>query len=186
MEALAERDMTADEARSCVESIKGSIGDVRSMLWELNDRKGWVALGYKSWRECVVKELGLTERRAYQLLTAAETDQVLNDSTKLPETHARELAPIAKKDPERAREIVTQLREEKGDAVTAKDIRERVQASATPDVTEPPEKPHYVSPLRDHAAEAEQVKQQVNRLKEAWNGAGDPARAQFLAWTRGL
>jgi len=105
--------MDAAEARQHVTWIKSALEDARSYLLELYEREGWRALGYDSWRACVQAEFGQSERYLYYQLEAAQTERVLMDgdgdlhkcATPIPESHLRALAPLAKADPEQAREV---------------------------------------------------------------------------------
>src|SRR5688572_16326181 len=88
--------MSAAEARACVDEIKSGIDNIGRKLLELKEREGWTALGYRSWRECAQAEFGFGQSRVYQLLAAAEVERNLSTivETELPESHARELAPL--------------------------------------------------------------------------------------------
>ena len=44
--------MGEQEARACVARIKAGLDDIRTAGLELEEREGWRALGYDSWREC--------------------------------------------------------------------------------------------------------------------------------------
>lgn len=97
--------MSTDEARSCVEQINAHINGARSLLLDLYERNGWEALGYSSWRECAIAEIGLSERRVYQLLDAAQVERnictVVQIGT-IPERHLRSLVLV---EPERQQEV---------------------------------------------------------------------------------
>ncbi len=54
--AIAIKPLAKDDARAFVESIKNRLGDIRKMLIELHDGRGFEALGYQSWDELVKKE----------------------------------------------------------------------------------------------------------------------------------
>jgi hypothetical protein len=51
--------------------IRQNMTDARSALVELYEGKGWQALGYDSWRECVATEFGEHQRTLYRHLEAA-------------------------------------------------------------------------------------------------------------------
>lgn len=128
--------MTRDEALSCVARIKANLEDVRALLFDLKERDGWRALGYQTWRECITHEFHMSRSRAHQLVNAHMVDRILagqdepgvhnvDISEQIPEAHARELAPIIQ-EPEAVRQIVAEVRDEKGDAATAAHVREKV------------------------------------------------------------
>ena len=48
--------MTAAQAQQCVEAIKNHAVSLRTLLVELDDRRGWEALGYSSMTACMVAE----------------------------------------------------------------------------------------------------------------------------------
>ena len=69
--------MTPLEARACVETIKAHLTSARALLLDFDDREGWRALGYASWREWAAAELGHSERHAYRELEAGRVEQTL-------------------------------------------------------------------------------------------------------------
>jgi len=46
--------MSRDEAQQCIARIAHHLEEARALLLELYERQGWRALGYDSWRTCVV------------------------------------------------------------------------------------------------------------------------------------
>lgn len=70
-------DMTVREARSCVEIIRAHMDDARLSVLDLHERRGWRALGYANWRECVAAEFGQSQSYLYRLLTAAQVERDL-------------------------------------------------------------------------------------------------------------
>lgn len=70
--------MTETEARLLVDEIKSGISSISKKILELYDRKGWAALGYSSWRECVMTELDFQKSHAYELLNFARVEQNLS------------------------------------------------------------------------------------------------------------
>ncbi len=49
-------DMTELEAREAVEDIKRGINTVRARIYDLDRRKGWKALGYRSFTACCINK----------------------------------------------------------------------------------------------------------------------------------
>jgi hypothetical protein len=86
--------MTREEARRCCDSIKHRLDDIRRALLELYERKGWQVLGYPSWRECCTEEFELTQRRVYQLLTAAEIERDICTTVQIGEYTLRPLGQL--------------------------------------------------------------------------------------------
>ncbi len=92
--------MSRKEARLLLRRIKGGLRDCRLQILELYERRGWKALGYSAWRECVQVEFGQSARHLYRLLQAAQVDRDLQAAgEELPaggvaESHARELAQL--------------------------------------------------------------------------------------------
>lgn len=68
-------DMTAAEARRLVDRIRRHMDDARLAVYELHERRGWEALGYSSWRECVLSEFNQSQAQLYRLLQAARTER---------------------------------------------------------------------------------------------------------------
>jgi hypothetical protein len=68
---------TQADARSLLERIRAHINDARTLVLELYERKGWLALGYNSWRECVVAEFDQSKSHLYRLLDAARAERFL-------------------------------------------------------------------------------------------------------------
>lgn len=93
--------MTEDEARLCVGRINAHLNGARVELLRLYEGRGWEALGYASWRACVVAEFGGQERELYRALQAAQVEQniqsVLTNLSKPtpPESHLLYLARLA-------------------------------------------------------------------------------------------
>lgn len=50
-------DMTETEARNAIKTLKGNICSLMQICYQLETRKGYVALGYTSFKECVANEL---------------------------------------------------------------------------------------------------------------------------------
>lgn len=56
--------MTAFEARQCIEEIKGHLNSIRVLLLNLDERQGWEALGYQFICQCMLAEF---KRSRFQL-----------------------------------------------------------------------------------------------------------------------
>ena len=92
--------MTADAAQSAVTAINRHMQRARAVLVDLYEQRGWVALGYTSWRACVLAEFDSSERALYSALTAGQIERnlqpVLQDSAKIvPESQLLPLASLS-------------------------------------------------------------------------------------------
>lgn len=116
--------MSAAEARACVDQIKFGMENIRSLVLDLYERRGWVPLGYSNWRECVVAEFGHSQRSLYNALTAGRTERVLQNSAKdVPESQLLALAQAG--EPEDVREVWAVV-SASDEPVTAKKIEQAV------------------------------------------------------------
>jgi site-specific DNA-methyltransferase (adenine-specific) len=90
--------MSRDEAQQCVARIAHHLEEARALLLELYEREGWRALGYDSWRACVVAEFSQSQTALYRQLTAARVERTISHNGKngdpIPVLHALELAPL--------------------------------------------------------------------------------------------
>jgi hypothetical protein len=94
------RRMTDKEARECVAKINSKMNNVRSLIFDLYEREGWSAMGYGSWRECVVAEFKQGQSYLYRQLEAAQLEKIISPvgENEIPE---RQLRPFTKlKDPD--------------------------------------------------------------------------------------
>jgi hypothetical protein len=99
--------MDEQEAREAVDDIKKGINTVRARIYELDRRKGWKALGYRSFTACCMDQFPeLHAKYVEKQLAAARVDAVLQEFPpkggkieELPERHARELVSL-RHDPE--------------------------------------------------------------------------------------
>ena len=73
-------DMTEQEARQAVSDIKRGINTVRARVYDLDRRKGWKALGYRSFNACCMKEFPeLHAKTIEKHLAAARVETVLQE-----------------------------------------------------------------------------------------------------------
>ena len=129
--------MSEAEARECVAKIKAGLEDVEARVSELIVCRGWEALGYKTWQECIKHEFQMSRQRAHQLLTAHQVKQILMalppgpasnafDAGALTARHRAELAPLADQ-PERFDAVIERATEARGDKkLRAEDVRKEV------------------------------------------------------------
>jgi polyhydroxyalkanoate synthesis regulator phasin len=73
-------DMNEAEARQVVDDIKRGINTVRARIYELDRRKGWKALGYRSFTACCMEEFPLLHAKTVEKhLAAARVETVLQE-----------------------------------------------------------------------------------------------------------
>lgn len=97
-------EMTAEEARTCIEEINNNLKDTRFLLLDLYEREGWKALGYDSWRACVVGEFKQQQRYLYYQLEAAKIERNLctKVQNEIPESQLR---PLSRLEPEQQQQV---------------------------------------------------------------------------------
>jgi hypothetical protein len=89
--------LTQVQARSLVERIRSHINDARALVLELHEKEGWKALGYDSWRECVVAEFEQSQAYLYRQLNAAQVERNISpigENKPIPESVLRPLASL--------------------------------------------------------------------------------------------
>lgn len=154
--------MSAEEARSVVTRIKTNLHTTRALLLDLHRREGWRALGYKSWRDCILKEFSDTSQtHLYRELAAAEVELNISPTGEvgwMPETHARELTGLS---PE-LQALVYEQAQEVG-PVTASGLADLVKMVAS---GLPPEKLASAIRYQEEAAKADSVEDK----REEWLG----------------
>ena len=152
--------MTADEARASVAQINSHMNSARALLLDLYKRRGWAALGYQSWRECVTAEFEQSQAYLYRQLQAAEIERRISPIGEIgvvPESKLRPLAaltpmeqPIAWQEAQErsdgkptARVVEEVVREMRGDAFPSEAI-----AADAAEVLDPPIEPAQAVELR--------------------------------------
>ena len=150
MKTLLTAAMTKDKARACCDRVKEcmadihrSVGDGRESLAELRAGKGWLPLGYPTWRALLDGEFGgIGYEYARRLISAARVDGELtpNESApvgalslgigSLPERHARELAAVETK--HKARVIAAAAEAVRGKPLTAASLKAAREALDAP------------------------------------------------------
>lgn len=120
--------MSKIEARRCANDIKASLENARQLILDLHNREGWRALGFSSWRECVVAEFAQSQAYLYRQLDAAkielEISPIGEKLGRLPEGPLRELKVIP---PGQRKEVFEQAKaQSNGKNPTAAKVREIV------------------------------------------------------------
>jgi len=99
-ESIATPDMTRDEARECIQSIKDNLQAARRQAYALWSRRGWKTLGYTSFHDCVKAEFNaVSVQHVFRLKDAAIVEHNLSpagEKPDLPERHARALKALTR------------------------------------------------------------------------------------------
>jgi hypothetical protein len=114
--------LTAAQARRLCDRIVHEANNLRKLLVQLRDGKGWLTLGYSTWAELCEQEFGYSKRYANYLIQAEKVNQQVGTIVPaLTESQARELGKVPAED----REKVLDWAAEKADGapLTAKAIR---------------------------------------------------------------
>jgi hypothetical protein len=124
--------MTRDEAKDATRQINQSLGDLRRLIDDFDQREGWAALGWSSFRDWARSELDqISIAHVYRLRDAAAVDRSLGVSIgDTPESHAR----VLKQVPEAERPAVLERADElaSDQPRQAKHIEQAAQAVAPP------------------------------------------------------
>ena len=84
----SDTEMSEQEARQAVDDIKRGINTVRARIYDLDRRKGWKALGYRSFTACCMEEFPELHARTIQRqLAAAQVEQTLKSHGQLAVSH---------------------------------------------------------------------------------------------------
>lgn len=139
VEAEIIQSMSEAEARLCVEGIKQGFVNLRRQIWELYEREGWKALGYKSFRQCILIELEeLSESRVYRELYAAQMESIflpIGEIGATPESIYRPLKELPQDQQAKALLLARQLTESDNGIPTAEEVRNAVLIFKSPKQT---------------------------------------------------
>lgn len=89
--------MSPEEALTTVRKINEHMNSARVLVLDLYERRGWEALGYLSWRECVVSEFSASQSYLYRQLEAAQIEKNISPMGEIgtiPERHLRPLTTL--------------------------------------------------------------------------------------------
>lgn len=131
MNELIQLEMTLEEARETDRLIKRHINTTRYLLLDMQDRKGWKALGYESFKEYGEKELGYQEAHIYRLVDAAEVSlqigySPIGESAPPPESQLRPLTQVPEDERKAIWDEAMRKAEEEGAKLTAKRVEDAV------------------------------------------------------------
>jgi hypothetical protein len=180
--------LTSTQARRLCEKIASAVKNLGELLWELRERKGWLALGYASWNECCETEFKYSKRHANRLIEATTIkEQVGPTGPTLNERQARELSSV----PEEKHQDVIDWATEKADGkpLTAKAIRqaaeEVLEAEPLDDEEDEPTipKPNYEMTEQFALEAARCAITQLEQIKES-NPGREKALWKVMSWVQ--
>lgn len=134
MTALAQLEMTFEEARETDRLIKRHINTTRYLLLDMRDRKGWKALGYDSFGDYGKKSLGYEKAYLTQLADAGEISLQLGYDPEFaiansipPEGQLRPLKQVPESERKAIWAEATKKAQEENAKLTAERVAEAVQ-----------------------------------------------------------
>lgn len=80
-----------------LENAEHHVSQARALILDLFNGKGWAALGYKSWRQCVLSEFEQGSSMLYKELRAAQVEMELSPAGTIGAISERVLRPLTKK-----------------------------------------------------------------------------------------
>lgn len=157
--------MTESEARECVKAINGHMNSARALLLDLYERRGWVALGYASWRECATAEFEQSQALLYRELQAAQIEQRISPMGEIGTIPERQLRPLSAVTPMEQPIAWQEANERTNGKPTARVVEEVVREM----VSEPREEwtPDDQNVFTDHRAEQAEAIREERRAKMA-------------------
>ncbi len=120
---------TLPELEGRIEAGLQTFVDVGNCLLAIRDRRLYKEKGYTRFEDYCREQWGWSRVHAHRQIEAAQTANILLPIGNTPQTEsqARELTPLVKHDEQEAVAIWRQLKEEHGDTLTAKVIRQAVE-----------------------------------------------------------
>jgi site-specific DNA-methyltransferase (adenine-specific) len=165
--------MSRDEARQCVEQINRHLDEARALLLDLYEREGWRALGYASWRACVMSEFQQSQAHLYRQLHAARIERDISPiGETLPPLREYHLRQIAQLPPEERQEVALAIVRDGPTSVLRAHKR---QVDATLKTRIPPAERRYTPPpvVVQPGDPDEIVQVDAAALPPAWTGVAD-------------
>lgn len=144
--------MSEAEARECVKAINGHMNSARALLLDLYERRGWEALGYQSWRECVTAEFEGSQARLYQQLQAAQIERRISTNVEIgtiPEGQLRPLTRLTPMEQPIAWQEANERTEGKPTARVVEEVVREMRADPVNDEFDPPMEPAQARDIRD-------------------------------------
>jgi hypothetical protein len=127
--------MTEAEARERVNLIKNKIkdhvGEEKRLVLDLYEREGWRALGYNSWRDCVLHEFEGSQSRLYELLDEARVERNISDVSEVPVT-ARIAKVLKNLEPDQQRSVIKEAEETAPEGKITDEFLQKVKEKTIP------------------------------------------------------
>lgn len=102
--------MNESEARDCVKAINRAVSVAGESLLKLHSRKGWEALGYKTWEECVDGEFSVSRATVFRHLRIAQVESDIAEKSQVetsgaPKLNDRQAKALSVVPPEQRKEV---------------------------------------------------------------------------------
>lgn len=101
--------MSRDEALQCIQEIRLQLRSLRKLVYDLWEREGWRALGYPSFRQCIISEIPYTEQQIYNELYAAQIEVNIYAGACIGQISERHLRPLRRLPAEQQPEVWQQI-----------------------------------------------------------------------------
>lgn len=142
MTAIQHQQATLFQLEQVIERGVKTFVEVGLALMEVRDRKLYEEAGYATFDQYCYGRWGFKYERGRQLIEAAQTAKVIGDSDPtmvgvMNERQARAIAPLAKKDPEAARQVLRDVSSQ-NQHVTASRLRAAVEEHFADDADDEP------------------------------------------------
>lgn len=165
--------MSKADAQQCVKQIREHAENIREAALRLHEERGWAALGYDSWRECIKAEFGKGQSQVYRLLENAKVVRAIKNSpigenspmgekvVPAKESQTRELSALPESEQPAAWSEAVESAD--GKQPTAKQVKEVVEKRAKP---EPGPLDGLLASVRDAIEQAEAFRELMNAITQ--------------------
>jgi hypothetical protein len=173
--------MTATEARAVADEIRSHLDGARGLILELHERRGWAALGYASWADCVVKEFDQSKSYLYRQLDAAKIEREITEDNELPMGNSahpipeRQLRPLKALPEGERKSAFKEAVESTNGKPTAKAVQEAVDRRIDKPKPSPKPKPEPPAPQGFQIAEVTEPEPEPEPVYEPGAGADEDA-----------
>lgn len=130
--------MSESKAKANVKAILAHLDGARVLILELFEQRGWEALGYKSWAECVVAEFDQSHSYLHRQLKAAQAERVIAPDQPIGTIPEGSLRPLIGLPPEKQVQAYSKAVEQ---SPKGKPTAAQVKAAVDEVAPKPPAKP---------------------------------------------
>jgi|BarGraIncu00222A_1022003.scaffolds.fasta_scaffold48584_1 hypothetical protein len=177
--AIVKNNMIYKEARECADRICANMNNVRHLVLELYEREGWTALGYESWRECVVAEFKQGENYLYKQLAAAQAEKNICTIVQKDPIPESQLRPLTRLEPDQQREAWQRAVETAPESgITAAHVKKIVDEMLQENEPEQEQITSEVQPYVDTDS------RNLHDIKISWSVCKNADRLRFLKWAK--